>query len=222
MWWTATFEQQWVARLIPAESSTDWEVAIDLVDGDSVARDPAALIPVSRCDAEVPLQWLPYLAEERSVDEFDSSWPEARLRAVTKASMGVHQIKGTRPVMDRAMMPMQFSPTVVEWFEVNPPRLANTFRLSIRIEGDRTWTGAEGAELVRVANKAKNAHTMLQAIEVHRRTPGAVFVGGIAKRRRRLHVGQIPTITRISRTASVYVGGAVRRRRRLHVLCQTY
>lgn len=210
MWWTAAFETQWVVALIPQRSSTPWETILDLVDADAVARDPAELIPASRSDESVPLVWLPYLAEERSVDEFDSGWPETRQRSVTRASMGVHQIKGTRPVMDRAMAPMEFVVKVVEWFEVTPRRQANTFRLSLTIEGDRTWTIDDAASLIRTANKTKNAHTKLEAIELRRNVPGTIYVGGLFRRVERIRIGQLPDLETIRISGSVYVGAAVR------------
>ena len=211
MWWTASFEPRWVVSLVPRESSTVWETVLDLIDADLVARDPVNLISEARSDAQVPLPWLPYLAEERSVDEFDSSWPEERQRAVTKASRSVHQIKGTRPSLDRAMAPMGYQTKVVEWFEVQPRRQANTFRLSITIDQDREWYGHDMKTMIRAANKAKNAHTKLEAIETRRNMPPAVvYVGGLTKRAEIIRIGQLPDIDTIRISGIVHIGAVVR------------
>src|SRR5690606_8054037 len=98
-------------------NSTSWELAVEAVDADLVARDPVGLIAAARSVAEVPAPWLPYLAAERSVDEFTSAWPIERQRAVTAASFGMHQVKGTRPALVRALAPLGFDVSVIEWFE---------------------------------------------------------------------------------------------------------
>lgn len=218
MWWTATFEQQWTVSLLPRDTSTTWEVVLDVVDADLAARDPVALVSAARSDEGVPLPWLPYLAEERSVDEFSSAWPEERQRAVTKASRSVHQVKGTRPALDRAMTPLGFSVKVVEWFEVQPPRQPYTFRLSLTVEPMREWLSSDRSAFIRTANKAKNAHTKLEAIEVRRNVgPVAVYVGGTLRRVRTIRVGQLPKLTTIRADGFVFVGAVHRRRRTLRV-----
>lgn len=218
MWWTATFQEQWVTGLLPKNSSTAWENEIDLVDAGLVARDPAELVPSSRSHMLVPLPWLPYLAEERSVDEFSSAWPEERQRAVTAASHAMHRLKGTRPAMDRALAPMGYAAKVVEWFEVTPTRQPYTFRLTLTVDVLREWLASDRSALIRQANKAKNAHTKLEAIEVRREaTPAVVHVGGTLRRVRTVRVGTLPKLTTIRQDATVFVGAAHRRRRILRV-----
>ena len=211
MWWTASFEEQWVVSLIPAQSSTAWEAVLETVDAGLTARDPVRLIPASRSDSQVPLAWLPYLAEERSVDEFDSSWPEARRRTVTRDSLGIHQVKGTRPALDRALAAVGYSTTVVEWFEVEPRRLPYTFRLSFVIDDDRTWWESDALSMVRTANKAKNAHTKLEAIEPRRNaSPAVMHVGGLMKYAETIRIGSLPELETIRIHAAVHVGAVVR------------
>lgn len=217
-WWTAVFEGQWTVSLLPPSSSTSWERALDAVDGDLVARDPVGLISAARSDEDVPLPWLPYLAEERSVDEFSSAWPEARQRAVTAASLPLHQVKGTRPALDRALEPLQYTATVVEWFEVLPTREPNTFRVALEIEGDRSWVGIDRAEIIRTANGAKNAHTKLEALQIKRRHgPAVLHTGGVPRRRHVIRVGQVAQPTNIRLNSMIFVGAVSTRRRTVRV-----
>lgn len=210
-WWTAIFEEPWTASLVPAKTSTAWEIALDRVDADLSARDPVALISASRHDLGTPLPWLPYLAQERSVDEFDSAWPEHRQRAAVQGSLALHRIKGVRAALDRAMSTIGYQVKVVEWFEVSPRRLPYTFRLSVTIDPDREWIGKDIAAMVRTANKAKNAHTKLEAIELRRNAgPANIFVGGIPRRVERIRVGQLPEIDTIRISGITHVGGVVR------------
>ena len=217
-WWGAVFEEQWTVTLLPASSSTPWEIAVDLVDADLAARDPIELISVARSVADAPLPLLPYLAEERSVDEFSSSWPEARQRAVTAASFSLHLVKGTRPALDRALEPLHYTASVVEWFEVTPPRQPNTFRVALEIDGDRSWVGEDRAEIIRVANKAKNAHTKLEALQIKRRHgPALLHTGGVPRRRHVIRVGQVAQPTNIRLNSMIFVGAVSTRRRTVRV-----
>jgi len=222
MWWTASFESQWIVSLLPAQSSTKLENAIDLVDADLVARDPVRLISASRSDVDAPIMWLPYLADERSVDEFSGSWPEARQRAVTRESFPIHQAKGTRPAIDRVMTAMGYQVKVVEWFEVDPPRQPNTFHLTVTIDPDREWFNTDNLALIRAANKAKNLHTKLDAIEPIRRTDAAViFVGGIPRYSEVLRIGSLPEVETVVSHALVFVGVAIRSIQTLRVYPRT-
>lgn len=212
MWWTAHFEAQWIVSLLPSQSSTTFETVLDLVDANLVARDPLPLITVARSDADAPAAWLPYLADERSVDEFSGAWPEARQRAVVRESLPIHQRKGSRPAVDRIMTAMGYSTQIVEWFEVDPPRQANTFRLVVSIDPDREWFSADMLALIRAANKAKNLHTKLEAMEPQRRIgPAAINIGGLPRSSRTLRIGSLPKVTTIQIPAAVFVGTVVRK-----------
>lgn len=215
MWWTATFDAVWTASLLPKES-TFWERAVDAGDADLVARDPVALIQASRSVDDCPPAWRPYLAAERSVDEFSGEWPEARQRAVITASFPYHQKKGTRRALDLALAPLGYRMSVVEWFEVTPRRRAETFRVRVAIDDDREWLASDRRQLVRVANSAKNAHTLLEAIEPVRRTPPATaFIGGVTGRRRTVRVGQIPKPIFLGQTGIPFLGALRRTARRI-------
>lgn len=217
MWWTAVFEEQWTVSLLPPSSSTPWERALDAVDGDLAARDPVGLIPAARSDKDVPLAWLPYLAAERSVDEFSGTWPEARQRAVVAGSFAVHQRKGVRRGLDLAMAQLGYQVRVREWFEPQVRRQPYTFRLEVNL-GLEPWMGENRSQLIRTANGAKNAHTKLEAIELRRQVPGAVYVGGIIRTRRVIRVGQLPKVTTLyPPDARMFVGAVLRRRRTLRI-----
>lgn len=205
-WWTAVFEPVWTASLLPT-NATVWERVVEAVDADLVARNPVGLIPASRSDQNAPEQWLAYLAEERSVDEYDGAWPLARRRAVTRDSFAMHRVKGTRPALDRALEPFGYQVSVVEWFERAPAGPAYTFRIRVDLALDEPWLGEQRAQLIRIANQAKNAHTLLEAINpVRQARPASAFVGVMYRRNRRLVVGQQPRPSTVRRTSYVFVG----------------
>jgi phage tail P2-like protein len=214
---TAVFEPVWTVSLLP-DNSTAWERVLSDVDGQLVARDPLGLIGASRSSAESPLAWLPYLAVERSVDEFSGLWSEEQRRAIVAGSFAYHQVKGTRPALERALQPLDYAPQVVEWFERTPLRAAYTFTVRVELLDDRPWTPADRSTLVRLANGAKNAHTKLEEIEVVRRVgPSPVYVGGYARRRRTLLIRQETRILELSPLSTIYSAGVPRLRRALNV-----
>lgn len=218
MWWTATFDAVWTVSLLP-NNATVWERVVEAVDADFVARDPVGLISAARSHAAVPLEWLPYLAAERSVNEFSSAWPESRQRAVTAGSFALHQRMGTRAALDKALAPFDYQVRVVEWFEVEPPRQPYTFRIRVTLPDDRPWMASERTPLIRIANGAKNAHTKLEAISLLRTAPSSrVFVGAVARRRRTKRVGQVPKPTTMRVTNHTFLGAFTLRRRTVRVL----
>lgn len=218
MWWTAVFEEVWTAAILPS-NSTEWERVLDAVDADLVARDPVELIPDARSDANAPLEWLPYLAAERSVNEFSGTWPEAQQRAVTAGSFALHQRLGVRAAIDKAIAPFGYNVRVVEWFEVEPRRMPYTFRLRITIPDDEPWSASQRPPLIRIANGAKNAHTKLEAISLYRKAPpNGVYVGAVARRRRTMRVGQVPKPTTMRVTNHTFLGAFTWRRRTVRVL----
>ncbi len=218
MWWRSVFQIEWTASLLPS-NATPWERVIEAVDADLVARDPVGLIPAVRSDADSPLTHLPYLAAERSVDEFDGAWPETRQRAVTAGSFRYHQTQATRPALDRALGPLGYSLTVAEWFELSPPGPANTFAVQLQLPDLQPWTAAERERVVRVANRAKAAHTKMVVLAPTRRIPASpLYVGGIPILRRRILIGQQPRVTTLRADGQIWVGGLPRLHRRIIIL----
>lgn len=208
-------DPRWLATLLPS-NSTPWERVLEGIDADLVSRDPVGLIRHARSVFECPLAWLPYLAAERSVNEYDGAWSEARQRAVVAGSFRFHQVQGTRPALDRALAPLGYRVRVVEWFE-RVQRRPYTFRLRLDL-GVEPWTRGKRSEFIRVANGAKNAHTKLEAVEYSRVTgPAVMFVGGVVVRRRVLRIRQVPEQIALRFPAPVYVGAILTRRRTVRI-----
>lgn len=217
MWWNSIFNPSWTVEL-STENATAWQRVVAGADADLIARNPIGMIIAARIVVDCPLAWLPYLAAERSVDEFSGDWPEDRQRAVIAGSFAYHQVKGTRPALDRALLPLDYRPVVKEWFEVDPPAPAYTFTLTVELLNNRAWTQTDRAELVRLANSAKNAHTKLTEIGLVRDAPpSAVYVGGKAFTRRVLRIRELSTITNLPISGLVFIAAALRTRRALRV-----
>jgi phage tail P2-like protein len=220
--WTAVFEPVWTASILPA-NATRWERVLEGIDGDLTARDPVGLIAAARSDVVSPLELLPYLAIERSVDEYSGLWAEARRREVVQSSFSYHKVKGTRHAIDKALSPLGYNLQVVEWFEPSITRTPYTFRIRIQVGDLDEWLASDRHTVIRVANYAKNLHTKLEIIEPIRRAgPGVVYIGGVTRTQRTILISQDlapPTVLRPS--GFVFVGGATTRRRTLFILPRT-
>lgn len=121
-----------------------------------------------------PVELLPWLAWAFSVDEWDANWSEAQKRKAISDSVFIHQHKGTRAAVERALSALPFHCNIVEWFEQNPPAQPYTFF----IETSSSSISASLADsLIRLVNAAKNlrSHYVLQS-DVY--VDGRVLMGG--------------------------------------------
>ena len=208
-------DARWTVPLM-ADGMSRWAYAVDAVDADLVARDPVGLIAASRSDDQAPLALLPYLAAERSVNEFDGAWPEARKRAVTRGSFAFHQAQGTRPALDRALTPLGYAVKAIEWFE-RELREPYTFRIRVDLQAE-PWTARKRSEVIRVANAAKSAHTKLEALEYSRAAgPATLFVGGLVVRRRLLRIREVAVNIAVRVQGAVFLGTTLNSRRTLRI-----
>lgn len=211
-WLNGWPSERWLPSLLPS-NATAWMRVIEAVDADRVARTPVAIIPAARSSRDAPAALLPYLAAERSVDEFSSAWPDERQRAVIDGSLAYHKVKGTRAAIDRALSPLGYSATVVEWFEDRTYREPYTFRLKVSVDPEAPWFRADRDLLVRTANAAQNLRSLLTGFDLTRRRDLALTIGAKPQRRRTLRIGQVPKQTTI-RHANITFAGAIQRRSR--------
>jgi len=115
-----------VSDLLPP-NATATERAVDQTVG---ARIDALPVPLRQLwdPATCPTHLLPWLAWALSVDEWDSTWPEAVQREAIAASMAVHQHKGTVGAVRRAIAITGASVSLREWWQTGGP--PHTFELT--------------------------------------------------------------------------------------------
>ncbi|HCJ7899926.1 TPA: phage tail protein I, partial [Acinetobacter baumannii] len=80
---------------------------------------------------EAPAVVLPWLAWEKSVDDWDISWSDEQKRAVINASYHVHCHKGTLGGLETALGALGFKVRIQEWFNMQPPGEPYTFKIFI-------------------------------------------------------------------------------------------
>ncbi|WPZ28974.1 phage tail protein I [Sulfitobacter sp. OXR-159] len=125
---------------------------------------------------ECPPDQLPALAWEYSVDEWSPAWSDERKRAVIRASLEVHQKKGTAFGLRVGIAAVGQDVQIEEWFEYSgqPYR----FRLVIDLEPDEIFKRKDTELIARVALRSKNVRSLLEYILFRRTRTWATHVGG--------------------------------------------
>ncbi|MDH2664585.1 phage tail protein I [Acinetobacter baumannii] len=80
---------------------------------------------------DAPAVVLPWLAWEKSVDDWDIFWSDEQKRAVINASYKVHCHKGTLGGLEAAWGALGFTVRVQEWFNMQPQGEPYTFKIFI-------------------------------------------------------------------------------------------
>ena len=98
------------------------------------AFDIASIKVIKNID-EVPMQFLSFLAYQKSVDYWDESWQDALKRQVIKDAKEQHKIKGTAAAIKQALEPFGYEVKLIEWFNQSPIGTPGTFALELDLIG---------------------------------------------------------------------------------------
>ena len=128
------------------------------------AFDIASIKVIKNID-EVPMQFLSFLAYQKSVDYWDESWQDDLKRQVIKDAKEQHKIKGTTAAIKRALEPFGYEVKLIEWFQVNPNLTPGTFDLELDLIGNELsqevfW------EVNRLVKDAKAASRVLGNLKI--------------------------------------------------------
>lgn len=74
-----------------------------------------------------PKAILPWLAWAVSVDDWSDNWPENVKREMIKNSIFLHQIKGTKQAVKKALEIVGVSGEIIEWWEQTPRMTPHSF-----------------------------------------------------------------------------------------------
>ena len=132
---------------------------------------PAELIKDIGDPERCPAELLPLLAWAYSVDVWDPAWTEQTKRDVIEASVWVHQHKGTRGALERAMNALGYPVEITEYgidYTDAPPY---TFRLDVDVT-DRGLDEQAINTIERTALAAKNARSKLARLRLYLTTRG--------------------------------------------------
>ena len=127
--------------------------------------------------ATCPVELLPWLAIQRSVDRWDPNWSEAIKRKVVKDSFEVHQRKGTVAALRQVVEPFADLIDITEWHQLEPMGVPGTFSMSLALfESGLTEQGL--AELERIIGDTKPISRHLVGLSITYSPKGELFLGG--------------------------------------------
>ena len=109
-----------------------------------------------------PLQVLPFLAWEKSVDVWNKDWSDDQKRQTVSNAFQSHMQKGTIGALEKSLGSLGFKTTVQEWFKMQQVGKPYTFKLFIQTSSDPISTN-DFKDLFKVVQKNKNLRSHLIA-----------------------------------------------------------
>ena len=122
-------------------------------------------IRVTKDIDDVPSQFLPFIAWQRSVDYWDENWQDSQKRNVIKNSREQHRIKGTPAAIKKALEPFGYEVNIIEWFQAEPNLMPGTFNLELDVIG-KSLNAETYSEINRLVSESKAASRHLANLTV--------------------------------------------------------
>lgn len=119
--------------------------------------------------ALTPVQLLPWLAWERSVDDWSDTWSVDIQRRAVASSVPLHKRKGTVWAVKQAIAITGYRAQIKEWWQQTPVGAPHTFAIDVEID-DRGISDTALSEIERRIDGAKpvRSHYTLQAVGISR------------------------------------------------------
>ena len=156
------------ASLLPANSSP-LEKALELGFGKLLERVtppfPALMNPL-----QTPSEFLPYLAADRGVSEWDADASEAEKRLTVALSWQIQRQAGTPKALSYAVQSLGFTPNISAWYQQRPLGVPYTFDVQAII--GRSWSSGDHNRLIRRINAAKSERDQATITIVHETSQG--------------------------------------------------
>lgn len=151
------------ASLLPANSSP-LEKALDVGFGVLLDRVvppfPALMNPL-----HTPSEFLPYLAADRGVSEWDADASESEKRLTVALSWQIQRQAGTPKALSHAVESLGFTPDIRAWYQQRPSGTPYTFDVQAII--GRSWSSGDHNRLIRRINAAKSERDQATITLVH-------------------------------------------------------
>ncbi|MBV5855932.1 phage tail protein I [Pseudomonas aeruginosa] len=117
-----------------------------------------------------PAAFLPYLAADRGVTDWNPEAPESERRATTALAWAIKRQAGTRRALIHAVESMELAAKVTSWHELKPAGVPYSFTVEATVE--RPWLIGDFPRLWRRLNDAKSERDNLELVLVHETSGG--------------------------------------------------
>ena len=162
------------SSLLPANSSA-LEKALDLGFARLLERvDPP--FPELMNPARTPADFLPYLAADRGVSEWDAQASEPEKRLTVSLSWQIQRLAGTNKALSHAVESLGFMPNIAAWYEQRPQGHPYTFDVQAIIVRD--WSSGDHNRLIHRINAAKSERDEGTITIVHQTAGGLRLAAG--------------------------------------------
>lgn len=158
--------------VLPPNSSV-LEVGLDLAFAALLDR-LAPPFPGLMDPASTPVEFLPYLAADRGVGEWDSSDAEAEKRATVGSAWAVKRLAGTRKALELAVESLGLLPDVIAWHRDTPQGSPYGIRVVARALGD---LDAEANQRLSVRLADAKAERDVLSLNIVSEVQGRLFYG---------------------------------------------
>jgi phage tail P2-like protein len=149
--------------LLPANSSP-LEKALDLGFGTLLDRI-APPFPELMEPSSTPFAFLPYLALDRGVGEWDADASESEKRLTVALSWQIQRLAGTDKALSHAVESMGFTPYISPWYQQRPR--GNPYTFDVQATIGRSWSSGDHKRLIRRINAAKSERDEATITIVH-------------------------------------------------------
>jgi len=156
------------ASLLPANSSP-LEKALDLGFGQLLDR-VIPPFPVLMNPLQTPGEFLPYLAADRGVSEWDADASEPEKRLTVALSWQIQRQAGMPKALSYAVESLGFTPNIIAWYQQRPSGLPYTFDIQAII--GRSWSSGDHNRLIRRINAAQSERDRATITIVHETSQG--------------------------------------------------
>lgn len=161
--------------LLPANSSL-LEQGLDLALGKLVERITPPF-PELMDPQRTPVDFLPYLAADRGVQEWNAAASEEEKRLTVALSWSIQRQAGTDKALKYAVESMGFTPNITPWYAAVP--LGEPYSFDVQAIITRPWSTGDHNRLYRRLHAAKSERDDMSITLVHE-TAGGLQVAGAA------------------------------------------
>lgn len=120
--------------------------------------------------SETPSAFLPYLAADRGVSEWNAGASDLEKRLTVALSWQIQRQAGTRQALNHAVESLGFTPHVTAWYEQQPRAHPYTFDVQAIIGQD--WSSGDHNRLIQRINAAKSERDQATITLVHQTRGG--------------------------------------------------
>ncbi|MGL4265035.1 MAG: phage tail protein I [Afipia sp.] len=161
-----------------AANSSLLELGLDLALGKLVDRI-APPFPELMDPQRTPVDFLPYLAADRGVAEWDAAASESEKRLTVALSWSIQRQAGTDKALKYAVESMGFTPKVTPWYSAVPVGVPYSFDVQAVVS--RPWSSGDHKRLISRLRAAKSERDDMTITVVHE-TGGGVRAVAAADR----------------------------------------